>query len=71
MQQELVERIDHLESRLAFQDHTIEQLNLELTQQQRQLEKLRLQLDLLVNRMREMQTSQIASQAEETPPPHY
>jgi len=71
MQQELVERIDHLESRLAFQDHTIEQLNHELTQQQRQLEKLRLQLDLLVNRMREMQVSQIASQAEETPPPHY
>jgi SlyX protein len=71
MQQELVERIDHLESRLAFQDHTIEQLNQELTQQQRQLEKLRLQLDLLVNRMREMQVSQIASQAEETPPPHY
>jgi len=71
MQQELVERIDHLESRLAFQDHTIEQLNQELTQQQRQLEKLRLQLDLLVNRMREMQVSQVASQAEETPPPHY
>ena len=69
MQQELVERIDLLESRLAFQDHTIEQLNQELTQQQRQLEKLRLQLDLLVNRMREMQVSQVASQAEETPPP--
>ncbi len=71
MQQHLVERLDSLESRLAFQDHTIEQLNQELTQQQRQVEKLRQQLDLLVSRLREMQLSQVASQAEETPPPHY
>lgn len=67
----LQERIDHLESRLAFQDDTIEQLNQALTLQQQDLDKLRHQMSLIINRMKEMVVSQVASQSEETPPPHY
>ncbi len=61
---ELNERIEHLESKLAFQDDTIEQLN-------QDLDKLRHQMSLIINRMKEMVVSQVASQSEETPPPHY
>ncbi|ACQ93732.1 SlyX family protein [Tolumonas auensis DSM 9187] len=68
---ELNERIEQLESRLAFQDDTIEILNQALTLQQQDLDKLRHQMSLLINRMKEMVVSQVASQSEETPPPHY
>lgn len=67
----LEERIEELESRLAFQDDTIEQLNQALAMQQQDLDKLRHQMGLIVNRMKEMVVSQVASQSEETPPPHY
>ena len=68
---ELNERIEQLESRLAFQDDTIEILNQALTLQQQDLDKLRHQMSLLINRMKEMVVSQVASQSEETPPSHY
>ena len=68
---ELNERIEHLESKLAFQDDTIEQLNQALTLQQQDLDKLRHQMCLIINRMKEMVVSQVASQGEGTPPPHY
>ena len=68
---ELNERIEQLESRLAFQDDTIEILNQALTLQQQDLDKLRHQMSLLINRMKEMVVSQVASQSEETAPPPY
>lgn len=71
MQDPLLERLEYLESRVAFQDDTIEQLNQELAGQQQLLEKMRRQLDAVINKLREASPSQIASQAEETPPPHY
>ena len=71
MNKELIARVEYLETRVAFQDHTIEQLSLELATQQKQREKLRLQLDAVIAKLREGGGSQIASQSEETPPPHY
>ena len=71
MNKELIARVEYLETRIAFQDHTIEQLNLELAAQQKQQEKLRLQLDVVIAKLREGGSSPVASQAEETPPPHY
>ncbi|MBP8172842.1 MAG: SlyX family protein [Aeromonadaceae bacterium] len=71
MQNSLLERLEYLESRVAFQDDTIEQLNQELAEQQKLQEKMRRQLDAIINKLREAAPSQIASQAEETPPPHY
>lgn len=71
MSDPLEQRIDLLESQLAFQDDTINQLNNALTDQQWQIEKLSRQVQLLNDKLQQAQPSQIASQTEETPPPHY
>ncbi|MDA3979831.1 MULTISPECIES: SlyX family protein [Gallibacterium] len=67
----LLQRIDELEMKVAFQENTIEQLNQSLIEQQFILEKMQIQLRYLAQKLKDMQPSNIATQAEETPPPHY
>ncbi|CAM2963635.1 SlyX protein homolog [Ectopseudomonas mendocina] len=63
-------RIMELESRLAFQDDTIQALSDELLEQNRRIERLQLQLTSLARRQEEL--SGLAAIAEdEAPPPHY
>ena len=71
MSQQLNERLETLESRLAFAEYTVEQLNDEVTTQGRELDRLKHQIHLLVDKLQSVQPSQIASLAEEKPPPHY
>ncbi|KTA80611.1 SlyX family protein [Aeromonas salmonicida] len=71
MSQQLNDRIETLESRLAFAEYTVEQLNDEVTTQGRELDRLKHQIQLLVDKLQSVQPSQVASMAEETPPPHY
>ncbi|ABK37262.1 Protein SlyX [Aeromonas hydrophila] len=71
MSQQLNDRLETLESRLAFAEYTVEQLNDEVTTQGRELDRLKHQIQLLVDKLQSVQPSQIASMAEETPPPHY
>ncbi|WP_378080629.1 SlyX family protein [Aeromonas bestiarum] len=71
MSQQLNDRLETLESRLAFAEYTVEQLNDEVTIQGRELDRLKHQIQLLVDKLQSVQPSQIASMAEETPPPHY
>ena len=65
----LSERIDALETRLAFQDETIETLNQTITAQWQQIDALARQLASLSERLREAEAQAPATTDE--PPPHY
>ena len=65
----LSERIDLLESRLAFQDDTIETLNKTVTEQWAKIDMLTRQLVALRERLQDAE-SQVPRPANE-PPPHY
>ena len=64
------DRVTELETRLAFQDDTIQALNEVLVEQQRQLERLGLQMGQLIERYRELAVQQ-GEEGDEAPPPHY
>ena len=70
-QQILEDRIAELEMKTAFQEQLLDELNQALVQQQFDMDKIQLQLRYLASKLKDMQPSNIASQAEETPPPHY
>jgi len=67
---ELVE----LQSRIAFQDQTINELNDALTSQQQQIDKLQYQLKLLNDKLTDMEEGMVGTmdinQGDEKPP-HY
>jgi len=67
---ELERRIADLETRLAFQDDTIQTLNDELVAQQAAVERLQVQLKMLARRQEDMQSG-VGMDGDEAPPPHY
>lgn len=67
--QTLSERIDVLETRLAFQDETIETLNKTITAQWQQIDALTRQLAALGERLSEAEAN--APGPPNEPPPHY
>ena len=67
--EDMTERLEALETRIAFQDQTIEDLNATITAQWRQI-------DLLTRKLEQMEEQvragvHIADPATEPPPPHY
>jgi SlyX protein len=65
----LSDRIDALETRLTFQDETIETLNKTITEQWLKIDALTRQIAHLSERLQEAETH--ASDAANEPPPHY
>ena len=65
----LSERIDALESRVMFQDETIETLNQTITAQWQQIDALTRQLANLSDRLSEAEAD--APRPANEPPPHY
>ena len=64
------DRVTELETRLAFQDDTIQALNDVLVVQQRTMERLQRQVAALIKRQDEM-GGQFEASKEDAPPPHY
>lgn len=72
MTDQLKARMDELETRLAFQDDTIEALNEAVTAQQLEMERLRRSLSLLARRQADLAASLPGDgTADDQPPPHY
>jgi uncharacterized coiled-coil protein SlyX len=65
----LSDRIDALETRLTFQDETIETLNKTITEQWLKIDALTRQVANLRERLQEAETH--APDAANEPPPHY
>lgn len=65
------QQLELLETKVAFQEMTIEELNQMVVNLQADINKLKEQLMLLSQKLQATQTSNIANLSEETPPPHY
>ena len=66
----LIDRLDALEMRVAYQDETIEELNTALAAQWQEIDRLRREMALLEGQLREAAQSG-PDGLPEPPPPHY
>lgn len=65
------QQLNELETKLAFQEQTIEDLNQELIRLNELVAKQQYQIQLIVQKLKAVEPSNMATAAEETPPPHY
>ena len=63
--------IEQLQMKVAFQEDTIESLNQAIIEQQKQIDDLQFSLKRLDSKVSAIEPSNMASEKEETPPPHY
>jgi len=64
-------RVTELEIRLTHLEDTIEVLNKTIIKQHSEIDILQLQVSNLEKKIKASQSSQLALESEETPPPHY
>lgn len=65
------DRTTELEIRLTHLEDTIEVLNQTIIKQHNEIGTLQLQVSILEKKIKTSQSSPIAHESEETPPPHY
>ncbi|MDO6440860.1 MULTISPECIES: SlyX family protein [unclassified Marinobacter] len=68
---DLQARLDELETRLAFQDDIINTLSEQVTKQEMDIRELWNAKRLLHNQLKDVSPSNLKTEEEETPPPHY
>lgn len=71
MSAELEARVMELETRVAFQDDTLAELNEVLVEQSREVDHLRRQMAELIKRFNDVAGQMPGATAEDAPPPHY
>jgi SlyX protein len=64
-------RFIELETRLAFQDNSLQELNSVVVRQQREIDALTRELETLKAQLRTLAPELVANRADEAPPPHY
>lgn len=65
------DRLTELETRVAFQEQTIQELNDVVTRQQSEIDRLSRGYETLKLELLELAPSLLASRDQEPPPPHY
>ena len=68
---DLAARVVELETRVAFQEDALQQLNDALLRQQQLLNRLTNDLAALTERLRGLDPSPVGRREDEPPPPHY
>ncbi len=64
-------RLEDIETRIAYQEASIEELTGTMLAQQKTIEELQAQLDYFKSVLKDLTPSAVAPMSEETPPPHY
>ena len=65
------DRLIDLETRLAFQEDTLDQLNAVVAEQEQRIARLERRLQEALEQLRALTPPDVARPEEETPPPHY
>jgi len=64
-------RIAELESRVAFQEHTLNELNDVIVDQSARIDQLTRSIEQMKSQMRSLASNDVVSESAEPPPPHY
>jgi len=65
------DQLTDLQTRLAFQEESIDALNATVAQQAQKISELQQAFKEVAKRLHSLSDAHTASDAEETPPPHY
>ncbi len=65
------DQLTDLQTRLTFQEECIDTLNRTVARQAQEISELQHAFKEIAQRFRSLSQSNIATEAEETPPPHY
>lgn len=65
------ERLADLESRIAFQEDTLDKLNDTVARQELEIERLTRMIKILNTQLQQLDRGAVGEFADEPPPPHY